>query len=291
MASGATICQRWFSHLTQLHILALDTRPIFLLMVGNLVFQLMWIFPHLCYHKLHRTVVQNWWKDLTQYMILFRIRGSETQTLVLLQHTLSLNLIKLEIWYGWMILLERNLSLTGLDLTKLSHQQQRTHNITDLRHPQVGSKVVHYDRLKPYRLLGINLQHQWTNLNLSSQWTISPAIHHYVVHSLCFLALMQTLDWLLPLPAHLCPFCGDLQVGSHEFNHNGLILLLQCSDCWDTFCWPTNNSFRTGCTETTAALAVNDSLPFKWRVWTVFGHLKKKSNNPIASVQSPANSS
>ena len=38
--NGTTICQQWFSPLTLLHILALDTHLIFLCMVESLVFQL-----------------------------------------------------------------------------------------------------------------------------------------------------------------------------------------------------------------------------------------------------------
>lgn len=55
--------------------------------------------------------------------------------------------INTEILYGWMIQWQRK----KLDPNWTGPYLELLYKQSDLRHPQAGSKVVHYDQLKPYR--------------------------------------------------------------------------------------------------------------------------------------------
>ena len=110
---------------------------------------------------------------------------------------------------------DRNLNLTGLDLTELPHLLRRVSYATSwiwdiLRLDQKLFTMIDWNLIVP---LGTQLQYQWTNLCPDSRWTLSPATHHYLVHS------PSSLDRLLLLPAPLFPCCGDLQDWSHKSSH------------------------------------------------------------------------
>ena len=100
---------------------------------------------------------------------------------------------------------------TGPYRVALSDEKGLIYNLLDLRHPQAGSKVIHYDRLKPYR----------------STWdTTSVPVNRPVPRQ-----LMDTLPSYMSLSGSLLispgqasasacpPCCRDLQDGSHKSSH------------------------------------------------------------------------
>lgn len=193
----------------------------------GLVFQLVWISLCQWNHRLYRTNAQD---CLTQFFRIFAFivwsrdsRGSTMST------NMKFKPMSVEIWYGWMIPRhrERNVTLTGLDLTKLSHQIP-THSYTDtwiwdiLKLDQNLFTMIDRTLIGP---LGIHLQCQWTNLYLDSLWTLFPGIWHYLVHSPC---TWTTWHWKGFCPcAPQFPCCGELQDESHESSHNRTNRLLR----------------------------------------------------------------
>lgn len=160
----------------------------------------------------------------------------------------SSNLISVEIWYGWTVLLHRgkNLTLSGLDLTDnreliTSDNRGPLHKVLDLRSPQAGSKVIHNDRLKPY-LSTLDL---W-NLDLNSLWTLSPGINHYLFLFSCTVDQL-TLEWW-----PLCSLFDEIRMGLRIPATTGPTDC-PCSACWDMI----GDSFGTGCLQSPMALAVS----------------------------------
>lgn len=185
----------------------------------------------------------------------------------------SSNHINVEIWYGWTIPQhsKRNLTLTGLDLTMLSHQITRDLYINswiwDIL--KLDQKLFTMIEWSLFIILGYIFSTSESTCNSIAD-SHSPQL--YVI--IWFTLHVPWTTW------HRTGFCPCLPLCSPAAEAFGTDLTSpataeptnwrrSCSACWDTFKWSTQDLCRAGCSETTAALAVSEPHPLKWQIWTI----------------------